>query len=59
MPQNLEMCKPDLKRKRLGEGMQRIENSFLYIVPLYLQAEGANFPQRAMLSSVRHRPLRF
>jgi uncharacterized membrane protein (UPF0182 family) len=22
-----------------------IENSFLYIVPLYLQAEGANFPQ--------------
>jgi uncharacterized membrane protein (UPF0182 family) len=22
-----------------------IENSFLYVVPLYLQAEGANFPQ--------------
>jgi uncharacterized membrane protein (UPF0182 family) len=22
-----------------------IENSFLYVVPLYLQAEGANLPQ--------------
>ena len=25
--------------------MTPLENSFLYIVPLYLQAEGANFPQ--------------